>query len=478
MDVLIVIGDQDTYHEAEYDIVSSPKLLADIMTEEGVRGLFALHARRAEILVEQGRHDVIQAMRHHEIGLHGRDIHPVVPEIVEGLGWDDGIAALREVEGADLELLGRVFDVAPVCSSMHRDYGAPQLFGLARQLKIPFLFGFPTAPPRYSLSWFAGALNVPFSSPVPEFLGFFGTFDDYLNDDALYAELFGRMRRHIARCQEVGLPLLVVFICHPERLCYTGPIELWLYGNGKNHGRGAVPPGVEIRRSRTEIERALVNFRTLVRYLRDTPGLQLTTVTEMVRNYGTQVATISREELTDLATRALAERKILIGSAVSAAETVLGFAESLVAQDQAGRLPETVPRRDVLGPMDSPPLAPEVPRLDRPDLLSLARQLVASKEEMGYLPAALTIRGRSIGLPSLYGALAEAYLAAAATDASADRTSFMVSVWPRYPELAQAFAERQRRCVADPLVRPGLSTDALTMLTCLQSWTLKPAHRT
>ena len=50
MDVLIVIGDQDTYHEAE--VVSSPIWLADILAAEGLTGLFVLHARRAEILAE------------------------------------------------------------------------------------------------------------------------------------------------------------------------------------------------------------------------------------------------------------------------------------------------------------------------------------------------------------------------------------------------------------------------------------------
>src|SRR5215472_14667781 len=98
MDVLIVIGDQDTYHEAEADVVSSPIWLADILAAEGLTGLFVLQARRAEILAEQGRRDVIHALRRHEIGLHGRDVHPILPEVVEGMGWADGVAALDATE--------------------------------------------------------------------------------------------------------------------------------------------------------------------------------------------------------------------------------------------------------------------------------------------------------------------------------------------------------------------------------------------
>src|SRR5258708_34732221 len=102
MDVLIVIGDQDTYHETEHDVVSSPIWLADILSHEGLTGLFVIHARRAEILAEQGRTDVIGALRRHEIGLHGRDIHPVIPEVVEGLSWADGVDALQATEQREL----------------------------------------------------------------------------------------------------------------------------------------------------------------------------------------------------------------------------------------------------------------------------------------------------------------------------------------------------------------------------------------
>src|SRR5579862_4016196 len=116
MDVLIVVGDQDSYHAVDEEVVSSPIWLADILSEEGLTGLFVVQARRAEILAEQGRADVIAALRRHEIGLHGRDVHPVVPEIVAGLGWDAGVAALAEAEGGELDTLGRVFDVTPVCS--------------------------------------------------------------------------------------------------------------------------------------------------------------------------------------------------------------------------------------------------------------------------------------------------------------------------------------------------------------------------
>ena len=476
MDLLIVIGDQDTYHETEHEIVSSPMWLAELLHDEGVPGLFVIQARRAEILAEQGRHDVIRALRRHEIGLHGRDNHPVIPEIVAGLGWPEGVEALLPVEREQLETLGRVFEVAPVCSSEHRGFTAPQMFAVARQLNIPYLFGYPSAPPQYSVSWYAGALNVPFNSPVPDFLGFFpAVFDDVLHDDAAFTALLARLQDHIARGQAAGLPLLVVFVCHPERLCYAGPLERWQYGNGRNHGRAAVPPGVEVRRSRAEIERALANVRALLCCLRDTPGLEPATVAEVVRRYGRQAATIERAELAESARRALDERQIVIGTTASAAETLLAFADAVLQLAAGGILPPALARRDVLGPLTPPPLAPELPALDLTRLVTLARELVTTSAATGHLPAALPVDGNTVGLSSLYGALAAAYHRAAQGNLAATE-QFPLDAWPRYPALATALGERQRLCAEDPLVRPGLSTEAAVLHTQLQTWTLKPAR--
>jgi hypothetical protein len=477
MDLLVVIGDQDTYHETEEEIVASPRWLADILTDEGLTGLFVLHARRAEILAEQGRRDVIAALRRHEIGLHGRDVHPTVPELVEGLGWEAGVAALLATERAEVATLGRVFDVAPVCLSEHRGLGAPQVFAVARHLGLPYLFGFPAAPPRHSVSWYAGALNVPFDSPVPDFLGFFpAVFDDVLADDAAFTGLHARLRAHIARALAADLPLLVVFVCHPERLCHAGPLEVWQYGNGRNHGRAAVPPGVEVRRSRAEIDRALANVRTLLRSLRATPGLTPVTVAEVARRYGRQAERVGRAELLDLATRALAERQIPIGATVSPAQALLAFAHALAAVARGGDLPDHVPCVEVLGPTAPPPLAPEAPRLARAHLADLAARLLAHvRASGGHLPAALPIDGREVGLGALHGALAAAYQAVARGGSLGE--SLALEIWPRYPAPAPALGERARRCAEDPLVRPGLLTDTLALHAQLQTWSLKPARR-
>jgi hypothetical protein len=483
VDVLIVLGDQDTFHENDDEIDASPIWLSDILSNEGVVAQFVIHARRAEILAEFGREETIAAMRRHEIGLHGRDVHPVLPEIVEGLGWEAGVEAMRAAEGEELEVLARVFEVQPTCSTQHRHQAAPQAFGLARELGIPYLFGYPGAAPAYSISWYAGALSLPLNGPGPGSLCFFpAAFDDALPDDALFTQMFARLQAHVARGLEVGLPVLVVFVCHPERLCYSGALEQWQYGNGGNHGLSAVPKGVEQRRSKADIARGLENFRTVIRYLRDHPELEVITTADMARRYGRQDVRVRRPDLAEVARDAVARRVVPVGGRLSAADALLGFAASIAesASTDGGRpdgegappLPETVERLDALGPTEVPPLAPGVPVVDASDVNELARGLLRFARETGYLPSALPLRGHTLGLGSVYGALATTY-----ARAGGDAGAIELGVWPRYPELGLGMGACHRLCTEDPLVRPGLSTDAAATHAQLQTWTLKAAMR-
>jgi hypothetical protein len=234
-----------------------------------------------------------------------------------------------------------------------------------------------------------------------------------------------------------------------------------------------VPPGAEVRRDRAEVERALSNFRTLVRYLRDGPELEPTTVAALARRWGRQLATVPQDALVAAAEETLRTQQIAVGpaSAFSPAELLLGWADGLVA----GMARDRTPRRDVLGPAEAPPLAPERPFLSSSQVVGLAREIVAYGEVNGRLPPALPLDGAPVGLGVLYGALARAYLALVREGAPPDEIE--LDLWPRYPAVAVGLDREFRRCAEDPLARPGLSTDALALQGRLQSWTLKAAMR-
>ena len=82
-----------------------------------------------------------------------------------------------------------------------------------------------------------------------------------------------------------------------------------------------------------------------------------------------------------------------------------------------------------------------------------------------------------IGLGTGFAVLAESY-ALAHAGRLVKTGALPLTPWPRYPEGAVGLGEAQRLCEEDPLVRPGLSTEAAALQARLQSWTLKPAIRT
>src|SRR4051794_31944587 len=102
IDVVLTFDVEDVFSAPEVGNDDSIKELADIMTEEGVPGVFLFIADRAAQLAERGRHDVIRAVARHEVGLHTRSAkHPCPPEYIAGRSWAEGIAEAyaRETEG-------------------------------------------------------------------------------------------------------------------------------------------------------------------------------------------------------------------------------------------------------------------------------------------------------------------------------------------------------------------------------------------
>ncbi|MBI2941559.1 MAG: hypothetical protein HYY04_14085 [Chloroflexi bacterium] len=475
MDVLLVLGCQDVFPYDDPALDECLGWLADILGEEGLVATYLFQAERAEQLAAHGRWDVIRKVARHEVGLHGRDRHPVHPETIETLDWEAGVEALARIEGEELATLGRVFDRPPVGSSQHGPYSAPQLYEVVRRRAEPYLFGFPAAPPLYSVSRCWGALAIPFATPVPDFLGFAGVYDRVLHDDEAFADALARLGEHVARCLAGGQPLLSVFLCHPERLVYPEPVTRWRYADGQNcpdhTWQHLVTP---VCRSRDEIGRALANFRQLVRALRGYPDVVPITVAELARRYGHEPAWVRRSNLLEAAERAAQKREIVLGPPLSPAEAVVGWAQSLVQWQESGELPERLPHPTVLGPPAAPSACPAREALAPAEVITLGKALAREVNASGHLPADLTVGGARLGLGSAYGALAQAYRDVARGQV---RAATGLSAYPRYPALAAPLARLARSVEELPTVRPGLGTDRLALYTRLLTWTLKPAAR-
>ena len=118
--------------------------LANLMTEEGVKGHFATVALFAEQLTNWGRSDVTEAMKNHIIGTHtyGHSLHPTIAEDSEGEDYDAAYRRVYEKESAALAMLKQhlgadnvLFAVPPGnCISyvglyVYRDLGIPFFCG-------------------------------------------------------------------------------------------------------------------------------------------------------------------------------------------------------------------------------------------------------------------------------------------------------------------------------------------------------------
>lgn len=82
---------------------------AEILKSEGIKGCFCTVGLLAKQLKAWGREDVIEALSHHEIGLHtyGHSMHPMLNEYTD---IEDAYAAIAEVKRQETEALALIED--------------------------------------------------------------------------------------------------------------------------------------------------------------------------------------------------------------------------------------------------------------------------------------------------------------------------------------------------------------------------------
>jgi peptidoglycan/xylan/chitin deacetylase (PgdA/CDA1 family) len=140
--------------------------VARLLQSKGIRGSFCFVGENARALQERGRQDVIDAMKHHEIGFHSRDhsIHPTIAPRCEKLGWERGLVDLRQQELPAIawtkEILGRDRLLAAVPPGSNT---TPQAIWLYGQAGIPVYAGGFFGHSDGTMYWYLGTLNVPYT---------------------------------------------------------------------------------------------------------------------------------------------------------------------------------------------------------------------------------------------------------------------------------------------------------------------------
>ncbi len=461
---LVVTFDTEDYISPEAEHIDDiPQWLAETMTEEGVTGTFFVIGEKARSLEKRGRRDVIAAMAKHDIGSHTNygSIHPTVTEELEKAGWDDGVRLMLEQESAGIKELERIFGIPVRTLARHGGSYGPQLVAALGRLEAGYQ-GSPASLPGHDVVWFCNALN---------FSAQYAGFDDSYYRDDLFEPVFDKLKAEFPeriRTSEV----LALFGGHPTKIRAEEFWDLNFY-NGKN-----TPPS-EWRMPRLRPQETMVtarkNFRRMMRWLKGRNDIEITNYRALMDVYGRQQETVTREELRDMANRALREKTLLPTGDFSPAEAFAGLAGAIAGFRKDGRLPTSQATVHPLGPMEMPPAQPVAERVTLEEAFALAQEAGEHIGRTGALPSSLEVTGGRIGTGSLFALFGAVFLD---LDASRTRPAYDVPAFEPYP------AAHEAKIVAEvesyktwPVHKPDLDMSRIVEFTRLQLWTLKPARR-
>ncbi len=245
---------------------------AEILSQEGVPVTFCVVGEKARLLRQRGRHDVIAAMRGHDIGLH-TDFHSAHPTIAEAMGtrgWEEGAAEALRMERPGSEAVEEVFGRPPSCWGGPGNTWGPQVCSALTRLAIPAFVYAHTQVPDGGVHRFAGCIAYPNGPSLND--------GDY-HDDAEAERQRDLLRDRLNADMAAGATWRQVFLGHPTRILHEEFWDASNFGHGANPHRNLWKPARQ--KSPEDFSRAMGNFRRAARLLGSMPGIELRTVREM-----------------------------------------------------------------------------------------------------------------------------------------------------------------------------------------------------
>jgi len=454
---------EDYTTPASEGIDDIPKWLAEIMSEEGFTGTFFVIGEKARSLESRGRRDVIAAMAKHDIGSHTNhgSIHPTVTEQLEKAGWDDGVRLMAEQESAGIKDLERIFGVPVRTLARHGGSYGPQLVCALGQMKAGYS-GSPVSLPGRNVVWFCNALN---------FTGQYDGFDDTYYRDDLFEPHFDKLKAELPELAKTT-DVLSFFAGHPTKIRTE---QFWDFNYYEGRNPGPDEWKTPELRPLESMKTAQANFRRMVRYLKSRDDIEITTFRSLMEIYGQQREFMTREELREIAEKAIKNKSIFGGEYFSPAEVFAGLAGAIVDYQNKGSLPQEMKANRPLGPMEMPNPQPEISRVTLEEAYELAAKANEHIHQVGSLPSSLPIRGARIGAGSLFALLSAVYLDMISGEPVSDYDVPSFDPYPRMNE--KDIIQAIRDLKSWPVHRPDLDMGRIVELTKLQLWTLKPAHR-
>jgi hypothetical protein len=461
--VVICFDVEDYVTPASEGIDDIPKWLADIMTEEGVTGTFFIIGEKARSLKMRGREDVIQAMSRHDIASHTDlgSIHPTITEVLEKADWKDGVEQMFGQESRGIEELELIFKKPVSTLGRHGGSYGPQLVGALAEMGVGFVYS-PVRLPGHNAVWFCNTLN---------FYGSYGGYDDAYYRNDLFNPLFERLKTRFSE-EIAGVDVYTFFACHP---CKIRTIQFWDF----NYYAGANPSLDQLKmpdlRPIESMVTARKNFRRLMRFLKERRDIEIMTFTDLMQKFSYQPETVAQTRLAQIASRIMEEKKIVIDDFYSPAEVFSALVEFTSEFQKSGDMPEAVKRRSPFGPVQMPPVQPEIEKISRARALNLVGDALNFVQNSNTLPHWLLVDGHRIGTGSLLALFGEMFLEIQKGSLSEE---FAIASFDAYPhENEEAIVKSVEGCKSWPVHREDLDMSYIVEMTKCQLWTLKPAHR-
>lgn len=455
--------------------------LATMLTERHIRATFKVVGEKARVLQRRGRHDVIAALKKHDIGFHANfhSVHPAPTEYLADCGLLDGMAEFTRREGGGAADVRRIFGRKTlVCYGQPGSSWASQAIAALPEIGIA-----PHGVPCYvdegehvglnqKPFWYAGALNV-------YHMGQNYTRMD-LHDPAAvepanqhFAEIVKRL------ASEDGGGLISIFY-HP---CEWVHQEFW---DGVNFRRGANPPREQWKpppqRPPEETEAAFQRFGQYIDFMRSQPGVHFVTAGDLPLLYpdATRSGGASEQDLAQIAASIVTSSgggldfQVMGNRAYSLADQ-FELLTVAVSQALAGKNPGfPLKAKGLLGPDNLPP-ASERTHLDWFAFRDTTRDVLNYIQTEHRIPARVFAGADAIAPADYLVALAQAYDAYRRTGKlPRDEGVTLPMNTPVLPQ--RHIAEDTPGLFGGWIIhKEGFRAPKVLEVARLQAWTLKPA---
>jgi len=451
MHALIYFDTEDFFSPPDHPVHRLPGQLADIMHKHGLQGCFHIHGEKARFMERFGQSDVIDSIKNHDVSLHydRGSVHPTTAEEVSELDWFRGVERVIFREHSGFQALERIFGK---CSGLTQHGGtfAAQIVYAAGKMGRPFFYS-PFRLPARNVVWFCN--NLLIGGYQAKFY-----FDQFYRDTPRFEESLAQVTPYLnERAQSHDFTAM--FGCHPVNTMMER------FPDSINFQSGAMPrPDGWVAPTMVEgvsIPLILENFERLVKTLVDHPKVEWTTVAGIHHLYGSRPVKIRDSHLLEGAEAVVKNGGPTYTTALTAGELLFLLARRIFAKSDIYEVPQ------IMGPTEEG--SGSSAASDDLNIESIAREIVKSAWEGGYLPPALSEDNGNIS-PELALMLLSCH-AIRQKLPSSDRLNLSLEAIPGVSS-AIMNVERYKEW---SIHGPRYHQDAILRHFRLQCWTLKPA---